>query len=808
MSQEKLEKIDLWIAQATREIELSEPSTDRSQFPLRDLFASIAEKSGDLPGLEEFHKAAKHTAELIETILFSGESYTAGQLETLANLATQLADLRSGNAEAFVPPAEPAKSGDASAELEKIDLWLSQASREILLSEPGTDRSQFPLRDLFGSIEQKSRHLPGLEEFHKAAEHANSLIEEILFSGKNYTAEQLETLGSLASQLEDLRSGNATVFNAPASAPKAASPTAPAAPKKAAAVAEVEGDEYTSINLEADGDILHEFSNEAREHLDNIEQGVLVLEDQPDDAEMLSSIFRAFHTFKGASGFLRLMPVNRLSHELENLLDLARSGKLVLNPFVIDLILEGRDVLKKFTDELQIQLSGEKPVEPIHVAVNKLVQRVRGVIENPTAPPTEPKPSETEEGKPDAPALKSSGGSDSVKAVSNVMKVDTRKFDSLVELVGELVIAQSQVSQHPDLVNLGSRQVTRNLSQLSTIALELQKIAMSLRMVAIKGTFQKMIRLVRDLNASTGKSVDLVITGEDTEMDRTMVEELADPLMHMIRNSVDHGIEPLEKRLESGKSGKGTVRLSAFHQGGSIVVEIADDGAGLNTRRILDKAVERGIVPAGATLSDKEIFDLIFAPGFSTAETITGISGRGVGMDVVKQNIAKMRGKIEIDSVPGAGTTFRIFLPLTLAIIDGLIARVGDERFIFPTLSVCESFRPTPQMITRVQGKGEVVKVRDRLCPILRLYDHFQITPRTTEPCEGLLIVVESANQRRCIMVDELIGKQEVVIKSLDERFKSNKCVAGAAIMGDGRVGLILDARELVQAAAPATNLA
>jgi two-component system chemotaxis sensor kinase CheA len=808
MSQEKLEKIDLWVTQATREIELSEPGTDRSQFPLRDLFSSIAEKSGDLPGLEEFHKAANHTAELIETILFSGESYTAGQLETLANLATQLADLRSGNAEAFVPPAEPAQSEGASAELEKIDLWLSQASREILLSEPGTDRSQFPLRDLFGSIEEKSRNLPGLEEFHKAAEHTNSLIEEILFSGKNYTAEQLETLGALASQLEDLRSGNATVFNPPASAPQAASPTAPAAPKKATAVAEVEGDEYTSINLEADGDILHEFSNEAREHLDNIEQGVLVLEDQPDDAEMLSSIFRAFHTFKGASGFLRLMPVNRLSHELENLLDLARSGKLVLNPFVIDLILEGRDVLKKFTEELQLQLSGEKPVEPIHVAVNKLVQRVRGVIENPTAPPTAPTPSETEEGKPDAPAPKSSGGGDSVKAVSNVMKVDTRKFDSLVELVGELVIAQSQVSQHPDLVNLGSRQVTRNLSQLSTIALELQKIAMSLRMVAIKGTFQKMIRLVRDLNASTGKSVDLVITGEDTEMDRTMVEELADPLMHMIRNSVDHGIEPLAKRLESGKSEKGTVRLSAFHQGGSIVVEIADDGAGLNTRRILDKAVERGIVPAGATLSDKEIFDLIFAPGFSTAETITGISGRGVGMDVVKQNIAKMRGKIEIDSVPGSGTTFRIFLPLTLAIIDGLIARVGDERFIFPTLSVCESFRPTPQMITRVQGKGEVVKVRDRLCPILRLYDHFQITPRTTEPCEGLLIVVESANQRRCIMVDELIGKQEVVIKSLDERFKSNKCVAGAAIMGDGRVGLILDARELVQAAAPAINLA
>ena len=803
MSQEKLEKIDLWVAQASREIQLSEPGTDRSQFPLRDLFASIEEKSRDIPGLEEFQKCAKHTSELIDEILFSGETYKAAQLETLANLAAQLTDLRAGSADAFVVPAGPSSSEGASDDLEKIDLWVSQASREILLSEPGTDRSQFPLRDLFASIEEKSRSRSGLEEFHKCAKHTNALIEEILFSGQNYTAEQLETLANLAGQLENLRAGNTTTFVPPNASAETANPV-PEKKAAAPAPAAVEGDEHTSINIEADGDILHEFSNEAREHLDNIEQGVLVLEDQPGDAATLSSIFRAFHTFKGASGFLRLMPVNRLSHELENLLDLARSGKLVLNPFVIDLILEGRDVLKNFTDELQLQLSGEKPVEPIHVPVNNLVQRVRMVIENPSAPPTAPAHAKSEDAsKPDSAPAKSPGG-ESVKAVSSMMKVDTRKFDSLVELVGELVIAQSQVSQHPDLVNLGSRQLTRNLSQLSQIALELQKIAMSLRMVAIKGTFQKMIRLVRDLNAGTGKNVDLVISGEDTEMDRTMVEELADPLMHMIRNSVDHGIEPLEKRIECGKPEKGTVRLSAFHQGGSIVVEIADDGAGLNTRRILDKAVERGIVAPDASLSDKEIFELIFAPGFSTAEKITGISGRGVGMDVVKQNIAKMRGKIEIDSVPGSGTTFRIFLPLTLAIIDGLIARVGDERYIFPTLSVCESFRPTPQMITRVQGKGEVVKVRNRLCPILRLYDHFHITPRTTEPCEGLLIVVESASQRRCIMVDELIGKQEVVIKSLDERFKSNKCVAGAAIMGDGRVGLILDPRELVQAAAPA----
>lgn len=687
--------------------------------------------------------------------------------------------------------------------LDKIDLWIGQATREILLSEPGTDRSQFPLRDILSSIAEKSQGLEGFAEFHKCAAHSASFIEEILFSGQPYTAGQLDTLGSLATQLAELRSGEASVFSPPA-AP--AAPTAgEAAPGAAAAPAPPPApgsSEHTSIDIAADGDILHEFSNEAREHLDNIEQGILVLEDQPEDAATLSSIFRAFHTFKGASGFLRLMPVNRLSHELENLLDLARSGKLLLTPPVIDLILEGRDILKNFTDELQLQLSGEKPPVPIHVPVDGLVSRVRVVIENPSAAP----PAKDAPASPAGAAVSekpAAAAREPGKTVSTMMKVDTRKFDSLVELVGELVIAQSQVSQHPDILGLRSRQIARNLSQLSQIALELQKIAMSLRMVAIKGTFQKMTRLVRDLNAGTGKDVELLISGEDTEMDRTMVEELADPLMHMIRNSVDHGIESPEKRAAAGKPERGTVRLSAFHQGGSIVIEIADDGAGLNTQRIFDKAVERGIIAAGAALEEREIHDLIFAPGFSTAEKITGISGRGVGMDVVKQNIGKMRGKIEIDSVPGQGTTFRIFLPLTLAIIDGLIARVGEERYIFPTLSVCESFRPTPDMITRVQGKGEVVKVRDRLRPILRLYSHFNVEPRTKDPCEGLLIVVESANQQRCIMVDELIGKQEVVIKSLDEKFKANKCLAGAAILGDGRVGLILDPRELVQAGAP-----
>jgi two-component system chemotaxis sensor kinase CheA len=333
-------------------------------------------------------------------------------------------------------------------------------------------------------------------------------------------------------------------------------------------------DEYTSVNLESDGDILREFVNESREHLENIEQGILILEERPDDAEMLGSIFRAFHTFKGASGFLRLMPVNRLSHELESLLDSARSGRLLLNPKIIDIILAGKDILKDFIDELQLQIDQHKPVEPIHVPGNDLTLRVRYILANPQSI-EDPVSSEVGASAEAASASRSEGGDAKKKSTSQMMKVDTRKFDSLVELVGELVIAQTQVSQHPDLVNLRSQQLSRNLQQLSQIALELQKIAMSLRMVAIKATFQKMNRLVRDLTASIQKQVELVISGEETEMDRTIVEELGDPLMHMIRNSVAHGVEMPDDRIAKGKPAKGTVRLSAYHQGGNMVIEIA-----------------------------------------------------------------------------------------------------------------------------------------------------------------------------------------------------------------------------------------
>jgi two-component system chemotaxis sensor kinase CheA len=317
-------------------------------------------------------------------------------------------------------------------------------------------------------------------------------------------------------------------------------------------------------------------------------------------------------------------------------------------------------------------------------------------------------------------------------------------------------------------------------------------------MVPIDRTFQKMTRLVRDLAAQQEKQVQLILEGEETELDRNIVEELSDPLVHMIRNSVDHGIELPAVRAAQGKPALGTIRLSASHQRGGIVIAVRDDGKGLDRGRILAKARERGLIKPDATLTEQETFALIFAAGFSTAEVLTDVSGRGVGMDVVRRNIEKLRGKVEIQSVAGQGTTFTIVLPLTLAIIDGMLVGVGEDRYIIPTLSVRESFRPRPGMVTTVHERGEVVSVRGRLTPLLRLGQHLGTPCRAVDPTDGIIVVVESGDTARGLLVDELLGKQEVVIKNLGETFQKQNLLAGAAILGDGRVGLILDVDTLV----------
>jgi len=386
-------------------------------------------------------------------------------------------------------------------------------------------------------------------------------------------------------------------------------------------------------------------------------------------------------------------------------------------------------------------------------------------------------------------------------AAGATVRVNTEKLDSLMDVVGELVIVQSQLLETARAHAESGTPLQRNVAQLSRITKELQHTAMSLRMIPIKPTFQKMERLARDLARDFGKKVHFATSGEDTELDRTVVEEIGDPLVHMVRNALDHGLEPTADRVAKGKGETGTLLLKAYHQGSNIVIELQDDGRGIDPDKIYRKAVEKGVVPAGTVLSREDIYALLFAPGFSTAEKVTAVSGRGVGMDVVKRNIEKLRGKIEITSEVGKGSTFKIKLPLTMAIIDGLVVRVGGDRFILPSTSVQMALRPTREAISTIHGQGEVLDLRGRLVPVHRLHRRFGIPADAENPWDGIVVIVEHSGRISALLVDEMVSKQEVVIKNLGAFMQNLPGVAGGAILGDGNIALILDPGTLLLAA-------
>lgn len=379
--------------------------------------------------------------------------------------------------------------------------------------------------------------------------------------------------------------------------------------------------------------------------------------------------------------------------------------------------------------------------------------------------------------------------------ITDFLRVDTQKVDSLVNLVGELVITNSQVSQSEGAQEITDPTYQKNFSQLTKIVKELQDQTMSLRMVPIRQTFQKMARIVRDVARKQGKAVDFVVKGEDTELDKRLIDSIGDPLVHLLRNAVDHGMEMPEERVKKGKPERGIISLDAMHQGGSIVIKVKDNGAGLNKEKILDKAISSGLVSSSnaSNLSDEEVYQFILNPGFSTAEKITDVSGRGVGLDVVAKGVESLRGKIEITSNPGEGSTFAMRLPLTLAIIDGMVVGVGKEKYVIPALQITETIQPSEDDVFTVQGKGEIVKIRGVLYPLVRLHRLFGVKPRTHKVWEALVMVMESEGRKCCLLVDYLAGHQQVVIKSLGEEFRKLKGISGGAILPDGRVGLILD---------------
>jgi two-component system, chemotaxis family, sensor kinase CheA len=624
---------------------------------------------------------------------------------------------------------------------------------------------------------------------------------------------------------ELLRYGLAAIqqaLEAPAGQPQPSGESAPAVSIPQAS--------FSLNSLAQDPELVGDFIMESREHLGSIEYNMLTLERNPEEKEAVHAVFRGFHTIKGLAGFMELMPIRDVAHEVETLLDLARNGKLAITGTVVDVVLESVDFLKRAILGVESAIQGNPPGP--EEDNRRLISRIQGHINGDPHVETKivaesapalaklaeslvtatPEPHSTESPKiqskadqteadpvPEislpaaAEAQRDQSGNKAKMDAAAVIRVQTAKLDYLMDMVGEMVITQSLIRHNPAFASVQNPKLASDLSQLTRITGEVQRTTMAMRMITVGQVFQRSSRLVRDLSRKAGKQVKLEILGEETEVDKTIAEELTDPLLHMVRNSCDHGVETPEERIAAGKSPTARIKLAAYHQGGQIVIEIADDGRGLARDKILAKAVQKGLIEPNAHLSEQEIFNLIFEPGFSTAAQITDLSGRGVGMDVVRRNIQKLRGRIEIQSKVGQGTTFFLKLPLTLAIIEGLVVGVGPHRYIVPIYAVRELISPKPDTISTVHGRNEMAMVRDRVLPVMRLSTRFGVTPKSEDACQSLLVVTECQDQQFCLLVDEVLGKQEVVIKSLGETLKDIPGITGGAILGDGRVGLILD---------------
>ena len=570
-----------------------------------------------------------------------------------------------------------------------------------------------------------------------------------------------------------------------------------------------------SIIFRNNGEMIPDFCAEAEEHLDAADRQLLVLDSDPTNTEALNAIYRGFHTIKGLSSMLGLTAIQTLAHEAENLLNLARDGELTLRGKALDLAFASTDALKRQIASIRHWAPNRERIAPDAV-LPQLLADLRAVAARKPCPTPQPQPQPQPEPPPPAAApipseehppaavaapepTEAQPGTRRLAAPDKeIVRVDRDRLDKLINTIGELVITQSMAQQEFDELSAGEVN-SLVLPELSKISRELQELSLLLRMVPMQGTFQKMTRLVRDLSRKMNKPVQLELHGEETELDKTVVDQLGDPLMHMVRNAVDHGLESPEDRVAAGKRAEGRVTLRAYHQGGNVHIELTDDGRGLDRERILAKAIEKGLVAEGQRLTDAEVYALIFAPGFSTAAAVTDVSGRGVGMDVAHRNVEALQGNILIRTQLGQGTTFTIRLPLTLAIMDGLIVSLGNEVYVLPLLSVVESFRPRRSDVHRVAGRGEAVTVRGEVVPMLRLHQILRRPCRVTDPCRGLVVLVEDQGEKYALLVDELLGQMQAVVKSLDANYQRVEGLAGATILGDGRVAMILDIHGLAQ---------
>jgi len=550
------------------------------------------------------------------------------------------------------------------------------------------------------------------------------------------------------------------------------------------------------------------FFEEAAEHLASLETLLLSLDLNQPDSEKLNAIFRAAHSIKGSASTFGFPDMASVTHDLETLLDRVRKQELQLCERIIDITLVARDVL---LDQLAAHQGGEQVPEQ---RVTDVIAKIRAIANEEESALVLAAP-EVSDGTASVEsnvvaldvkvATESKQQSAAPASESSSIRVSIERVDQLINLVGELVITQSMLAQTAQLNQVTDEPIDyerlqERLQQLERNTRELQESVMSIRMLPVSSVFSRFPRLVRDLAGKLNKQIELRTVGEGTEIDRGVIEKITDPLTHLIRNSVDHGIETVDERIAAGKPVKGLVTLTACHQGGSVVIEIRDDGRGLNRDKLLAKARERNVfVPDNP--SDQDVWQLIFAPGFSTAETVTDVSGRGVGMDVVRRNIEQLGGRVELTSVTGKGTTISIRLPLTLAIMDGMSVGIGDNTYIVPLTTIIESLRPRQEDVKTVASTGRVVFVRGEYLPLVALHEVFGLTPISNRPEQGILIIVDTECGRAALFVDELLGQRQVVIKSLESNYRKVPGISAATIMGDGSVSMILDVSEVVRLA-------
>ncbi len=860
LSEDKISACDSILNRIATELVLASPGSDDGLVPVYSLMSGLA---AEVDGADSvMHQACVHVRRALDELLDESCPFDERTLEYVSNFTSWAQDgllaLRNGG-ELLPFSAAPWMGDDGEPAMNSTEKScngiINSIATELVLANAGSDEGLVPIYSLTCELIDASATLPKIQV---SAKNMRRALDRLLDNARPFDFDTLGYTGAfVAWAQESMRKiiegdeGQVNVFEAMEGTAPAetgeehifSATTVPAIPRAPVPSGEVEQivapsgiDEHSDVDVmlqinDEDAEILGEFQTEAIEHLENIEAAVLVLEQDPHDSDSLALIFRAFHTIKGVAGFLHLVPIQALAHQVESLLDHARNQKLTLDSRMITLILKAKDTLQSLVDQITAALEkGRKPdrVIPVSMLIRSVQDAAQDgfdiaagraptlrneaiAVEKRAAAAKAASVAEEQDDEDDvaaAPAQSTQRSGPSVAAQpsgngagsASTIRVKTTKLDNLMDMVGELVIVQSQLSESSRAAGAhdDNSALQQNISQLQRITRELQHTSMSLRLIPIKPTFQKVSRMVRDIASQVGKKVDFITEGEDTELDRNVVEQINDPLVHMIRNSLDHGLEDEAARLASGKAPVGRIVLKAYHQGSSIVIELSDDGRGIDPSRLIKKARERGLVREDQNLARQDILNLIFEPGFSTAEKVTDISGRGVGMDVVRRNIEKLRGKVELESEVGKGTIFKIKLPLTTAIIDGLVVRVGGDRFILPTTSVKVALRPEKNQITKIKGKAEVLDLRGKTIPLVRLHQKFGIDTDITNHWDGIVVIIETFGKPYGLLVDDMLSKQEVVIKSLGSMMKGIAGVAGGAILGDGTIALILDPSGLI----------